>query len=108
MRVFYIRQGHTLPKITATLLDTSGNALSIPLGASVTFRMRAAGGGDLKVDELATIVDANAGKVSYQFTSADSDTVGNYYIDWLYEYLAGKQAVPVNTYNLVVVLEDLG
>lgn len=107
MSVFYIRRGHSLPTLSDTLMELDGTPMVIPVTASITFRMRSATGGDLKVDAPATVVDANAGKVKYTFSETDTDTAGNYYLDWLFEDVSGVQAVPVNTYKVAVVIPDL-
>jgi hypothetical protein len=59
-----------------------GKAFSIPSAASVTFKMREAFTSILKVDEVATIVDAASGKVKYDWQALDIDTAGEYYGWW--------------------------
>jgi hypothetical protein len=106
MTVFYIKHGDNQPVITADL-QTDGVATPIPGGATVTFRMRDARGGDIKVEEIATIDNAATGSVSYTFDSADTDTIGNYYVEWITEGFGDIQTTPVNSYRVVSVVPNL-
>lgn len=57
-------------------------AFNIPLGATVSFKMRNADSDVLKVDAAADIISEAEGKVRYQWDAADVDTPGEYYGWW--------------------------
>src|SRR5512146_596227 len=76
--VWYV--GNLDPSITETI--TSDGA-PVDLSAStVKFKMRAVGSSTLKVDRAATIVNAAAGEVRYDWTGTDMDTAGDYLVYW--------------------------
>lgn len=79
--------GNTNPSITENI--TSGGA-AVDLSAStVQFQMRPVGGTALIVDEPATVTDAAAGEVRYDWDAADMDTAG-YYLVWWQVTTGGK------------------
>ena len=104
-KVLYIKRNDTLPRISCEFTN-NGTPVDIT-GATVTFRMRSDAGGDLKVDEPAEIVNASLGQVRYTFVTGDTDTLGNYYVEWFIDGLLGTETVPNSTYNVIVVLPSL-
>ena len=103
---FYVKRGDTLPTVLVQLTDATGDYLNLT-GATVRFKMKPAGGGDYKVDAAATVVDAALGKVSYTFTSVDTDTVGDFYVEWIVTISGTTQTVPTDTYKIVTVTPTL-
>lgn len=103
---FYVKKGDTLPTVLVQLTDSTGDYLVLT-GATVRFKMKPAGGGSYKVDAAATITDALLGKVSYTFTSTDTDTVGDYYVEWVVTLSGTTQTVPTDTYKIVTVTPTL-
>ncbi len=104
---FYIKRDDLLPSISATLRDASG---PVDLtGATVTFRMRAYGGsGAPKVEALATIVDAEAGEVRFDWLAGDTDTPGFYEVERRAVLASGKaMTFPNNGMLLLQVFENL-
>lgn len=72
--------GDRLPSITETI---TVDGVAYNLGAStVKFQMRAVGSSTLKVDASATVIDAAAGTVRYDWAAADVDTAGVYLAAW--------------------------
>jgi hypothetical protein len=63
-------------------LKANGRALSLSSGASVSFKMREADNDTIVVDELANIVSANQGKVSYSWGATDLSEAGEYFGWW--------------------------
>ena len=62
-----------------------------------------------KVSKAASIVDATAGTVSYQWVVGDLDTTGVYNAEWEVTFLDGKIATfPDDGYLTVNVVADLG
>ena len=75
MDPFYIKRGDRLPYLEATLSD-EGGSLTTLAGATVYFVMKQKGSDVTKVRALATIVDATARKVRYEWGVGDTDTAG--------------------------------
>jgi len=72
-----IRSGATYPPVTCTVKDQNGDAYNLSDVDTVTFTMYDGDGN--KVDgESATITDASAGKVKYEWSANDTDTSGMY------------------------------
>lgn len=91
--VFTIRQNDRLPIISSTLTGADG-ALNLT-GATVRFRMRLLESTTLKVDQPATIGDADDGVVSYSWQAGDTDTAGTMLAEWQVTYPdAGILTVP--------------
>lgn len=74
---FVISQGNTIPSVTATITDPTGNPVNLT-SATVTFVMRSEQQASATVNAAATIVSAPAGTVSYTFTTAQTGTPGLY------------------------------
>jgi hypothetical protein len=77
----YWKKGDTAPAVAEQLFDGLG-APVVLTGATVRFRAWAPGAATAEVDAVATITDAALGKVSYTPVSADTDTIGQYLVDW--------------------------
>jgi len=104
---FRIKTNDTSPKLSVTLTDALGNAIGLA-GCSARFHMKAFGASSLKVDAVATIVDAINGIVEYQWQSSDTDTAGTYYGE--IEVTYGDNTVetfPNNGYFTIIIKEDL-
>lgn len=79
-----IREGDTLPRREWTLLDRTGDPDDLTDAAEVRFRM--ADPTDLStlvIDQPATIEDAKAGRVSYQFSAVETATPGRYVAEFV-------------------------
>lgn len=76
MSVIYVKQNDTKPDVKAIILDDDDEVISLS-GATAKFFMKNSGG-TLKVDGTATITDAAAGAVKYEWATGDLDTVGTY------------------------------
>ena len=104
---FYIKQADTLPKIKATLKDSTGAAINLS-GGSVAFRMRRKGTtGAPVVDAAGVITGAATGQVEYQWTAANTATVGTYDAEWVVTLGADKETVPNNGHITVQVVDNL-
>jgi hypothetical protein len=72
-----------LPQLTDTITTESDGAAVNLAGRTVTFSMRDANSAALKISAAsATVVSAADGEVSYGWTAADVDTVGDYLCWW--------------------------
>lgn len=104
---FFIKQNDTSPFMTASLKDASGSAVDIQ-GASVRFHMRSVGSTTVKVDDAAVITDGENGAVKYEWSSGDTDTVGQFQAEFEVTYAGGKiETFPNNSYILVQVIDDI-
>lgn len=106
MTTIYIKRDDTQPDIEATLQYDDGSAIDLS-GATVKFIM-ASQSGTVKVNTTATVVDAVAGKVKYQWQTGDTDTAGTYYAEFEVTFPGGKKlTVPNQNHLVVVVVDDL-
>ena len=78
---FYWKQGDTAPAIAEQLFDGLGAAVNLA-GSTVKFMMWGPGDAAVKVNASATITDAPTGKVSYTPTALNTDTPGDYMVEW--------------------------
>jgi len=109
--MFLIKQNDELPDFQA-LLKTKvddQNAQPVDLtGAAVQFKMQSLGGGVLKVDSPAVILDAIAGSVTYQWIATDTDTVGQYRAEFEVTFLSGRVlSFPTNGFLAVQVVTSI-
>jgi len=106
MARFNIKRNDTLPSITATVKDSSGNAVDLT-GATVKFLMYREG--TEKVNDSAIIKSPPTdGIVRYDWKTGDTDTEGEYKAEFEIDFGAsGKFTAPNNTYIFVKVYEDL-
>jgi hypothetical protein len=104
---FISKQGDSGQVMTATLLDTSGNALNLT-GASVTFVSRAMTAIGPTTNLAATIVNGPTGSVSYTTTPADTAAAGRYTVEWHYTLSGGQRGTwPVDGYQEWLIGENL-
>lgn len=90
---FYIKSGDTGRSLKARLTGGDGVPQDLTgLDNAVRFRMRENRvGGALKVDRLATIVDALRGRVQYDWQAADVDTPGEYRGEFVVTIAPGQE-----------------
>lgn len=104
--MFTIKQYNTIPSLEATLIDYLGQP--VPLSdATVTFAMRSRDNPNLVINGAAAIVDAAAGKVSYQWNAADTNTHGSYIAEFtVIRPGGGKESFPNGDYIQVNVVKS--
>jgi hypothetical protein len=101
------KQGDTAPAIAEQLFDGLGTAVDLA-GASVKFMMWGAGGTAVKVNAAATITDAPTGKVSYTPIATDTDTPGDYLVEWQVTFGGGAvETFPNSDWQKVRVKDDI-
>lgn len=104
---FNLKRGDTFPAITGALTYSDGTIVNLT-GASVQIVMRSQTGSQPKVSKTATIVSPIGGTVSYSWTTQDTDTAGEYDVEWIVTYFGGAvQRFPTNGYVTVSIEEDL-
>ena len=104
-----IKRGDRLPKIEATVKKDDGTIFDLT-GATAAFYMANARSGVLKVNNgSASITDATAGVVEYNWGSEDTDTTGEYHAEFEMTFVAdGKKiTAPSEGYISIVIAEDL-
>lgn len=98
---FHIKQGDTNPPIKSQLLDENGNAVDISGYNEVGFHMKKPGSTTVKVDADTTsgvsVTDAANGKVEYQWSTGDTDTMGRFHAEWEVEFSDGNIETFPNT-----------
>ena len=110
MSDFVIKQGDTSPALEATLTDGAGDPFDIT-GATVTFHMTAVGNEGTNqpvVDADATVVDAGAGVVQYDWAPGDTADSGVYSAEFEVTYNSGvTETFPNDGYFEVVITEEV-
>lgn len=104
---FTVKAHDRLPSIQATL-SSAGAPVNLTTASAVSFIMRPVKGNTVKINAPAVVVSATDGVVRYDWTSADTDTPGQYQAEWEVTWSGGKQQTfPTLTYHTVDVLADL-
>jgi hypothetical protein len=105
---FYIKQNDTRPALVANLTDADGGAVSLT-GATVKFYMRVEPAGATKIgDGSATVLDADAGQVSYAWIAADTDTADDFEGEFEVTFAGGKvQTYPGRNWILIHIVDDI-
>jgi hypothetical protein len=105
---FYIKQNDTRPAIAANLTDANAAAVNLT-GATVKFSMRVEPAGTVKVSAAAaTIDDAEAGQVSYNWTASDTNTADDYEAEFQVTFVGGAvQTFPGRNWIAVHVIDDV-
>lgn len=105
---FTIAQGTTSPLLTWQLVDSNYAVIDLTNATSVVFIMRKVSSSTPTVTAAATITNAEAGEVSYQWASADTASAGIYTAQFLITYSSGlTQMSPGDGYLEIMVEENL-
>jgi hypothetical protein len=96
---FYIKQNDTRPAITAILTDANDAAVN----------MRVEPAGSVKVNaSSANVTDSEAGQVSYNWTSSNTDTAADYEAEFQVTFAGGAvQTFPGRNWIAVHVIDDI-
>ena len=107
MADFHIKALDQLPVLSATLENGAGEAVSLAGVQGVRFLMRAMRGATSpKVNGAASVDDAIAGKVHYDWQSSDTDTPGGYRGEWLVTFSDGRSERFPNNRSLTVAVHE--
>ena len=105
---FYIKQNDTRPAITANLTDANDAAVNLT-GSTVKFNMRIDPAGAIKINlGTAIIEDAEAGQVSYPWTTSDTDAPDDYQAEFQVTFAGGAvQTFPGRNWIAVHIIDDI-
>lgn len=101
-----IMRGDQEPAYTGQLL-VNGEPVDLT-GHTVKFLMTSCQTGVLKVNAVATIVDAENGRVAYEWGATDTDTAGKYKAQWEDTADGKKRTFPPKGYLYIEIGTDLG
>ena len=105
---FYIKENDTRPAITANLTDANDAAVNLT-GATVAFSMRVEPAGTTKISlQPANVTDSEAGQVSYNFTTSDTDTPADFEAEFQVTFAGGAvQTFPGRNWIFVHIIDDI-
>jgi hypothetical protein len=105
---FYIKQNDTRPAITAILTDANDAAVNLT-GATIAFSMREEPAGTVKLSAVsANVTDSEAGQVSYNWASGNTDTATDYEAEFQVTFAGGAvQTFPGRNWIFVHVIDDI-
>ena len=105
---FYIKQNDTRPELDVFLRDDKDRTINVT-GATVKFNMRNASDNTIKVNAgSVTTVTSTGGRVKYSFSSADTDTAGNFDGEFQVTFVGGQvETFPNDGYIKVIITDDV-
>ena len=105
---FYIKENDTRPAITANLTDANDAAVNLT-GATVAFSMRVEPAGTIKISlGAANVTNSEAGQVSYNWTTANTDTPADYEAEFQVTFAGGAvQTFPGRNWIFVHIIDDI-
>ena len=105
---FYIKQNDTRPELDVFLRDDKDRTINVT-GATVKFNMRNASDNIVKVNAgSVTTVTSTGGRVKYSFSSADTDTAGNFDGEFQVTFVGGQvETFPNDGYIKVIITDDV-
>ena len=104
---FTIKKNDTSPQIAAILQDGDGTAIDLT-GATVRFHMKKIGASTASTDAAATVVNADAGSVKYEWVAADTANAGTFQAEFEVTYTnGGVETFPNDQSIAIVITEDL-
>ena len=103
-----MKQNDTKPALVASLTDANDQAVNLT-GATVVFNMRVEPAGATKVSAAAaTVLDSEAGEVSYSWSAANTDTADDFEAEFQVTYADSSiQTFPNDGYILIDVKDDV-
>ena len=105
---FYIKQNDTRPELDVFLRDDKDRTINVT-GATVKFNMRNASDNTIKVNAgSVTTVSSTSGRVKYSFSTADTDTAGNFDGEFQVTFVGGQvETFPNDGYIKVIITDDV-
>ena len=105
---FNIKQNDTRPELDVFLRDDKDRTINVT-GATVKFNMRNASDNIVKVNAgSVTTVSSTSGRVKYSFSTADTDTAGNFDGEFQVTFVGGQvETFPNDGYIKVIITDDV-
>lgn len=101
---FTIKQGDRRPFLRVQLIYSDRTLANLTGASSVTFKMRPAAGGALKINAVGVVIDTARGIVEYQWDADDTDTLGDFDTEWMVTWADGReQTFPSEGFGFVRV-----
>lgn len=108
---FTIKRNDRRPRYRVNLTtrpNPEAAAVAVDLTGATGVRFLMKDGTTLKVDQPATVVDAATGLVEYAWGATDTDTPGEYNVEFEVDWGGEKQTFPSVGYFTCTVETDLG
>lgn len=105
MHDFKIKEGDTFPALEAQLLDENREPRNLQSVNKVRFHMKSVDTQDVVVDGTANVLSASEGKVVYEWSDGDTDTLGRHEAEFEIEYNNGVETFP-NSGNIEVYITE--
>ena len=100
---FFLKQNDTSPSLRAKLVGPTGAVTNLA-GCSVRFHMKLGSGSALKVDGIASIVDAPNGLVQYNWSPSDTNSVGQFIGEFEVTFPGGAVETFPNNSNIQITI----
>lgn len=108
MKEFKIKQGDTRPSLEVQLLDENRQPRDLQTATGVSFHMKDVDTQDIVVEDTATIIDEDDGKVVYEWSEGDTDISGLHEAEFEVEYSgSSNETFPNSGYIEVYITEEL-
>lgn len=108
MHDFKIKSGDTRPTLEAQLLDEERQPRDLSLVDVVNFHMKQVDSQEVVVDATGSVFNDSEGKVIYEWSSGDTDTIGRHEAEFEIQYSNGTtETFPNNGFIEVYITEDL-
>ena len=106
---FFIKQNDTAPSIAITVINKSTKLPLSLVGATAKFSMRIPGSAVAKVSGVAAnVYDAANGKIKYDWTATDTNTIGEYEAEFEVVLQGGGIVTfPQDGYIKITILDDI-
>jgi len=108
---FTIKKGDTSPALTATLIDPDGEPAPLALADKVEFFLNTPRSDEsisANMSSGVSILDEDEGRVSYSWSSGDTDAVGQREAEFVVTFDNGKvQSYPNDGFIYVIVERDV-
>jgi len=108
MHDFKIKQGDTRPSLEAQLLDENREPRDLQTVDEVRFHMKDVDTQEVVVDDTGSILNTSEGRVVYEWSDGDTDTLGRHQAEFEVHYGDGGTETFPNGDNIeVYITEDL-
>ncbi len=102
--IHHVKQNDTRPH-ASTVLKRGKTIVDLTSATSVTFKMRRIGRVENKVSSAAVVIgDPTLGAVEYEWTTVDTDAIGNFRASWVVLWSdTTRETFPTVSYDVVHV-----